>query len=494
MKRILFGCLRQETATFNPVQADYDSFHVLRGNEITTGLEDTGTEIAGILDVLGERQEYAGAPTVAAWAVSGGHVTDAAFGRLKSEILEAVDANRDVDGVCFALHGAMACPSCDDPEGDVLASIRTIVGEVPIVATLDLHAILTERIFRSADILVPYHTYPHTDHRATGRRGARLLIRLLEEKVRPTTAVVSIPMLPRGDELLTESGLFGQAIGECIALERAPTGLAAGVLPGNPYCDVANLRTNVLVTTDCDPALARTTASRLANFMWGNRNRLTAPLTSLPEAIRIAKNTDGLTVFSDAADATSSGAPGDSNAILKGLLEARFSKKALLSIVDAPLAAAAFQAGVGATILHPAGGTLDPERHHPVDLELQVHALFDGKFSYEDGSRESAGVTAVLTVGKISMLVTERPVWVVGTKVFSEHGLIPKNFDLVTVKSPNGFRTYYQSIAARIVPVDVPGATTANLKSLHYRRCERPMFPLDGGFEPQFKYVNYGKS
>ena len=120
--------------------------------------------------------------------------------------------------------------------------------------------------------------------------------------------------------------------------------------------------------------------------------------------------------------------------------------------------------------------------------------MFDGNFPYEDGSRESAGVTAVLTVGKISILVTERPVWVVGTKVFSEHGLVPENFDLVTVKSPNGFRTYYQSIAARIVPVDVPGATTANLKSLHYRRCERPMFPLDGEFEPQFKYAAFGNS
>ena len=74
------------------------------------------------------------------------------------------------------------------------------------------------------------------------------------------------------------------------------------------------------------------------------------------------------------------------------------------------------------------------------------------------------------------------------------HGLNPEDFDLVAVKSPNGFRTYYQSIAANIVPVDVPGATTANLKSLDYKRCGRPMFPLDDDFEPEFtlteKYEN----
>jgi hypothetical protein len=35
--------------------------------------------------------------------------------------------------------------------------------------------------------------------------------------------------------------------------------------------------------------------------------------------------------------------------------------------------------------------------------------------------------------------------------------------------------------------VDVPGATSANLKSLGHTICARPMYPLDAdaGFEPQ---------
>ncbi len=56
----------------------------------------------------------------------------------------------------------------------------------------------------------------------------------------------------------------------------------------------------------------------------------------------------------------------------------------------------------------------------------------------------------------------------------------------MVVKSPNGFRPYYESIASRIVAVDVPGSTSANLKSLPYEKCIRPIFPLDENVQPAF--------
>ncbi len=51
--------------------------------------------------------------------------------------------------------------------------------------------------------------------------------------------------------------------------------------------------------------------------------------------------------FVDAADATSSGASGDSNAILRGLVESGYPGRVLLPIVDAPAVEAARQAGIG---------------------------------------------------------------------------------------------------------------------------------------------------
>jgi microcystin degradation protein MlrC len=79
----------------------------------------------------------------------------------------------------------------------------------------------------------------------------------------------------------------------------------------------------------------------------------------------------------------------------------------------------------------------------------------------------------------VHILATERSVYVVGRKIFESHGLDPREFGVVVVKSPNGFRTWYEEIAARIVPVDVPGSTSAHLKSLPFEKCVRPIFPLD---------------
>ena len=47
---------------------------------------------------------------------------------------------------------------------------------MPIVISLDLHGILTDRMLRQIDGLALYHTYPHVDFADTGRRAAELLL------------------------------------------------------------------------------------------------------------------------------------------------------------------------------------------------------------------------------------------------------------------------------------------------------------------------------
>jgi len=486
VKRVLLAGFKQETAVFNPVCTRYEDFHVRRGEEIVDTLGHTATEFAGALDTFAEAGVVQAVPTFAAWSISGGPVRNADLDRLIDELLASIREHADVDGAYIVFHGAMAGEDEDDPEGRVLAAAREILGDIPLVISLDLHAVLSERMFAHADVLVPFHTYPHTDQYQTGERAARSLLKLLENKAKPTPARVELPMLVRGDELLTATGRFGHAIRTCREIESSEGGLAAGVLIGNPFTDVPALQSNVVVTTDSDPDRARRQAEGIARFMWQNREHFVAPLKTLEEAIDIARKTDGLTVFSDAADATSSGAPGDSNAILRGLLASDYRGKALLALVDAPAVNRAFAAGIGARLTTPLGGTLDPDRHTPVDVKACVKTLSDGDFTYADSTPARAGWVAVLVAGSIHVVVTGRPVHVMDRKVFQAHGLEPADFDLVVVKSPNGFRTHYEAIAAAIVPVDVPGATSANLRSLPYRRCVRPIFPLDAEVVPPF--------
>ena len=101
-----------------------------------------------------------------------------------------------LDGVLLALHGSAASESHCDLEGDLLSTVRSLVGEaIPIVATLDLHAHVTQDMIDSADVLIAWETYPHRDARETGMRGARAMRDILTGKLKPTMAMGLAPVL-----------------------------------------------------------------------------------------------------------------------------------------------------------------------------------------------------------------------------------------------------------------------------------------------------------
>jgi microcystin degradation protein MlrC len=185
-------------------------------------------------------------------------------------------------------------------------------------------------------------------------------------------------------------------------------------------------------------------------------------------------------VLVDAADATSSGASGDSNSILAALLEAGFPGSVLLPIVDAQAVAAAMQAGIGAQIQTTLGGQLDPGRFRPLPVQAQVRMLSDGYFVNEShGSVWYGGPTALLQVGSITVVATSRAVSLYDRSLFLAFGQDPARFDAVVVKSPHCQPHFYADWAKQMLNVDAPGSTSANLPTLGHVKCRRPIFPLD---------------
>lgn len=477
MKKIIIAAFKQETSTFNPSRTTRNHFERITGKGIFD-LRNSDSEIGGALKVF-EETDVEVIPTYATWAVSGGPIVEKELKFISEELLQSISEQQEVDGALIVFHGAMAGESEFDPEGQVLKAIRKIVGEIPIVTTFDLHGILTDSLIDHADVIVPFHTYPHVDQFETGERAARCLLQLLENNVETQIERIKLPMLVRGDELLTKTGLFGKAIDQCKDLEKNESVLSAGIFIGNPFTDVPDLCSNVIVTHINANSWVHEEAERIATYMWEHRRKFIAELTPIKEAIKLAEISEGLTVLSDAADAPSSGASGDSNAAFKSLIENRFQGTALIPIVDAPAATKAFSAGIGTEISVSIGGSLDPDRHPPYKCELYVKALSDGNFVYNDGLKGHSGHTAVLVFGNYTLMVTSLPVNIMDQHVFLACGLIPENFDLVVCKSPNGFRPHYEAIAKKIIPVDLPGSTSANLDSLPYSKCHRPIFPLD---------------
>lgn len=486
MPKILIAECKQEVSTFNPHLSHDSDFDISTGAAILDFHRGLPTEIGGALAVFEAEPGIELVPTYSARSItSGGTLGAADFRRIADGFLSAIRNAPPVDAVYFSLHGAMASEDEFDPEGYLLAETRKILGEkIPLVASFDLHGILTDRMLQHCDAITAYHTYPHVDFYDTGVRAAHLLLRIMAGEVKPVIAKVEIPALVRGDELITATGLFGNSIRAAQEIERKPGGLAAGMFIGNPFTDVPDLRSNSFVITNGDAALAEREAIRLATDFWAVHEKLQAPLTSLPDAVKIAKETKyGTVIFTDAADATSSGASGDSNAILRALKEADYKGRALMPVVDPPAVEAAFAAGVGATIQTTIGGRMD-SRYTPLPISAKVRMLSDGDFINEShGSVWHAGRTAVLEAENYTLVVTTRAVSLYDRSLFLAHGQNPQNFDLVVVKSPHCQPQFFVQWAAVNVNVDAPGSTSANLRSLGHTRCARPVFPLDEGVE-----------
>ena len=200
-----------------------------------------------------------------------------------------------------------------------------------------------------------------------------------------------------------------------------------------------------------------------------------------------ARGIDGTAIFADAADATSSGASGDSNFILAALLEAGYEGSVLAPLVDPPAVRRAFEVGVGNTGGFSLGGVLDP-RFTPLQLEATVSMLRTDPYPFESwGSRQDAGDTALLQAGRMSIVVTTLPVYLFDRSLFLAHGCDPRGFDLVVVKSPHCQERFFTAWAAANFNIDAPGSTSANLPTLGHTICGRPVYPLDDGvrFEPR---------
>jgi microcystin degradation protein MlrC len=479
MPRILVALCEQEISSFNPVPTPYESFEVHQGEALLDAHRDADTCLRGALDVLERRSDVQVVPVFGAKAPSGGTLARDGLRRIADGFLAALRARAEsADALYFSLHGAMGAEGEPDPEGFLLEEARRVLGpRVPIVISLDLHGILTARMLRHCNGIAVYWTYPHQDFVDTGARAARLLLRILEG-ARPVMARVTVPALVRGPELITATGCYGEIIRAAQRLERQGA-LAAAMLIGNPFTDVPELCSQPLVITDNDEDAARTAALGLARDFWALRARMQASLVSLDDAIRDAKERKGPVTFTDAADAISSGASGDSNAILKGLLEHGYAGRALMPVVDRPAAERAHAAGPGARLAVAIGGTLDPQRFPPLEVEAEVLRLGDGRWRHQvSGLPADAGRTAALQVGPVTLIVVSNAVHMMDRAIFLAHGCDPENFDLIVVKSPGAYARFF-TFAERNYVLDIPGATTANLKLLGHTVCARPIYPLD---------------
>lgn len=486
MYRIAIGGLYQESHSFSPAPADKPQFeagYLLYGEEVLEALTGLNHEIGGAIDRAKGQQLL---PLLyGATGASGMPLRREIFESLCAEMCQRLQDSLPVDGVFLAMHGAMVAEHIDDATGHVLAQVRKVVGpNVPIIASLDLHANVTKQMVNIADGLVGYHTAPHIDQHSTGARGMALLLQILENEVTPTMAHVQIPMILPPENGRTTEGPFAQIMADIKALEKDDSVLAASAYAVQPWMDLPEMGCSILTVTNNNPALAKQKAREIALKFWELRAAFTEDLITPQDLIQEALSSEqGPYIIADSSDSPSSGAPGDSTTFLKACLEANIQATTLINILDPEVARQAQEIGIGNHGAFTVGASLSKQFYQPITFNATVQSLSNGKFTNKGpgftGFEFDMGLTAVLKHAGIRLVVMSKPVIQWDPELYRSQGLDPATAKLVAVKSPAAFRAAYEPLAAKVIVLDAPGVCSPNLLTFPWKRINRPIYPLD---------------
>jgi microcystin degradation protein MlrC len=484
-RRVGVASIVQETNTFSPLPATLDDFQsqgIFHGQDVTRIFDGTNTEVGGALAEV-DRQGLAAVPLMRAWAMSSGPIRradmDHLVGMLSVDLAEA----GPLDGLVLSLHGALVTEDGESGDSLLLRASRQVLGRPAVIGVcLDLHANLTKALVEEANCLVGYLTYPHVDQGDTGGRIARLVSQQLLGTSRPVTCFAKRPLL-----IPAEAQGFEGPLGEMrrAADQRVAEGcLDVSLFPVQPWLDVPELGFGVAVTTDGDRERATSVAEEIAEAAWRRRHDFRVPL-EVPEAAisRARSAVRRPVVLSESADSPTSGTPADSPAMVRELLHFGTDLRACVSLVDPPSVERCIEIGAGGQFSGQVGCTFEHRFHSPVRLIGIVERTGEGAFSLTGpaftGMSVSMGRYAVVSVGKLQVLLTERPAPTFDPAAYRFAGIDVGLLDVVVVRSANLFRAAYAQLAGECIILDLPGASTPRLESLEFSRAPRPLFPLD---------------
>ncbi len=486
---IALGGVSHETNTFAPRSTTLDDFvqpgpfpGLLEGEAILEHFRGTKTIVGGVIDVADEL-EFELAPLIWTFATPSGTVDHEAYEWLKRQLVTALEAAGWVDGLLLDLHGAMVTTECEDAEGDLLAAVRYVFGRgVPCVTTLDLHANVTAAMVKHADVLVGFDSYPHVDMHERGVEAARILASLLNEGWKATAALCQLPLITAPPKQCTLFDPMQGIIAKARELEQRDGVVNVTVAGGFPFADIWEAGTSVVVTTRDNDSLARELSEELGQFIWERRDAFAPELLSVESAVSEAMATDGLIILADTADNPGGGGACDGTAILAELIKQNAQSAVVAVIADPEAVRQCAEAGVGATVSLRVGGRTDDQHGAPVEVTGTVVNLTDGSFITEGpmgtGVKQSMGRAAVVRIGGVELVLTERRIQARDTALLRSVGIAPEACKIIVLKSSVHFRAAFGPIASRLIEVDGPGCHSPNLFKYRYEKLRRPLYPL----------------
>jgi microcystin degradation protein MlrC len=492
-----------ECNRFAPVatEADFAGRTLMHGDAMVTDARSAAPrmlgELPGFIADMDAAGPWAPVPILLAMAEPNGPVEQAFFDCMIAEWEERLRGAERLDGVYCVLHGAGLATGDHDPEGTILAVVRRIVGpDVPVVASYDLHANVSDANVDLVNAYIGYRTNPHLDMRERGAESAQMMRRLLSG-TKTCVVKIRLPVVPPTVSMLTGKDVPERPYGELIDLGQqrmreppyAGHVLNVSVMGGFAYADTPFNGLTVVVTAT-DRAAASALAREIAEAGWGRRDRFRAALTSLDDAVRFAVGTADRArpalIFADVADNPGGGGRGNTMWILEAFLKAGV-RDALVGVIHDPaLAAEAHQLGEGAHFTARFNRLGGDEFSRPFSAPAAVRKLRDATVRgrrgiYADNTLD-IGPSAALQIDGIAVVVVSNRFQCADPMFFEAFGLDIGKARVVAVKSRGHFRGGFDEFFRheQVIEVDAPGLTSPILARFPWKHLPRPVLPIDG--------------
>ncbi|RBL81536.1 microcystin degradation protein MlrC [Streptomyces cavourensis] len=481
---ILVAGFQHETNTFAPSKAAYENFvrgegfpAMVRGQNMLA-LREVNIPAGGFINaVLADGHTVS--TVIWAGASPSAHVTRDAYERIAGEIVEAARAG-GYDAIYLDLHGAMVAEHLDDGEGELLARVRAVAGpDLPVVASLDLHANVTAQMLQEADGLAAFRTYPHVDMADTGEHTARLLAARLQAGDRWVRAERRLPFLIPINGMCTLLQPSQGVYEELERLEQTPGVASISFAPGFPAADFPECGPVVWAYGTDAAAVERVTEALYQRVLalepqWSPD--FLAPADAVKRAQALAAGASRPVVIADTQDNPGAGGDANTTGMLRALVEADAQNAALGLICDPEAVRQATAAGVGNTVRLRLGGQSGVAGDAPFEGDFVVETLSPGKLRYDGPMMHGMDVdleaVAGLRLGGVRVVVSATKTQMLDRNLFRVGGVQPEEMAILVVKSSVHFRADFQPIAHEVLVAKAPGPMQADPADLPWTRLQ----------------------
>jgi len=495
-KRVAILGFLLESNSFSPVttEEDYRKRCYMQGSEITAELAKETPKLPSEISGFAEQMNSLGidwelVPIVVADSEPGGSIDQAFFESTLDLMRQYLRDAGPLDGVYIASHGAMRATGDWDPDGSIYQMVRDVVGDqIPLIATLDLHANVSARMAELTDVLVAYLTNPHVDQRERAAESARIMAEMWQG-MKPCQHFIKLPIAAPTVTLLTAEGPYADLI-QYGQTQIDDDILNVSITAGFIYSDSPKCGMSVIVSSRNTMGPAHMLAREIARRAWADHERFKKELTPLDRATEVARALGRVpslpaAIMADVADNPGGGGSGNTTFIAKAFTDAGVEGAFIGLMIDPAVAAMAHEVGVGGRFTATFNADPKTEFDDPLTLDVTVEVLTNGSFAGRRGLLRGRaielGPCALLSVGGVKIGVASNRKQCADPAMIEQFGLNIADLRTVVVKSRGHFRAGFDEYFApeQVLEIDCKGLTSPVLGNFKWKELPRPVYPLD---------------